>query len=251
MQLISVIICKLLNFTIWYIKNICVCNHRGGHLISKKIVFILCMPLLIISACNNQTTSEKIYTHLEEAVKLEKEFEDQQDLITDLEVKEQEIYSQIIDLGMEEFDQIVELADQAIDIIKERETLIENEMNSIEASKEEFIKIEPLLEELEKGEIRDKGKEMFEVMISRYSSYEELNKEYLNSLQKEEELYENLKEEDLEQEQLTDQINQINDSYQQVLKANEDFNYFTIEYNDLKREFYNLAELDVTYEEEK
>lgn len=205
--------------------------------------------LIILTACNNESASEKIYTHLEEAVQLEKEFEDQQDLITDLEVKEQEIYSEIIDLGMEEYNQIVELADEAIEIIHERKTLIEKEKNSIEASQEEFRKIEPLLEEYEDGKTKDKGKEMFEVMINRYTSYEKLNKEYINSLEKEEKLYELLKDEDLEQDQLTNQINKINDSYQQVLKANDAFNSYTVQYNDLKREFYELAEIEVNYKE--
>ena len=216
---------------------------------NKFIILLYMTVLIILTACNNESASEKIYTHLEEAVQLEKEFEDQQDLITDLEVKEQEIYSEIIDLGMEEYNQIVELADEAIEIIHERKTLIEKEKNSIEASQEEFRKIEPLLEEYEDGKTKDKGKEMFEVMINRYTSYEKLNKEYINSLEKEEKLYELLKDEDLEQDQLTNQINKINDSYQQVLKANDAFNSYTVQYNDLKREFYELAEIEVNYKE--
>ena len=127
--------------------------------------------------------------------------------------------------------------------------MIEKEKNSIEASQEEFRKIEPLLEEYEDGKTKDKGKEMFEVMINRYTSYEKLNKEYINSLEKEEKLYELLKDEDLEQDQLTNQINKINDSYQQVLKANDAFNSYTVQYNDLKREFYELAEIEVNYKE--
>nr|WP_245831814.1 YkyA family protein [Oceanobacillus senegalensis] len=58
-----------------------------------------------------------------------------------------------------------------------------------------------------------------------------------------------LQREDLKQEELTDHINKINDSYQKVLDANKEFNQYTVEYNELKKEFYQAAGLEVTFDE--
>nr|WP_251046144.1 MULTISPECIES: YkyA family protein [unclassified Oceanobacillus] len=210
-----------------------------------SIIFIL-----VITGCNNETTEEKIHSHLEEAVALEEDFENQQEEITELEEKEQEIYNQIIDLGVDEIDKINELANEAITVIEDREEKITAERGSIEASEEEFSNIEELINDIDKEESLTNAENMVEVMNQRYESYYTLNDAYMNSLSLEKELYELLQQEDLEQEKLTEQINAVNDSYEKVIEANEGFNEFTVEYNALKREFYESTDLNVTYDEE-
>nr|WP_306798598.1 YkyA family protein [Oceanobacillus saliphilus] len=205
--------------------------------------------LALLTACSGQSTEEQIHSHLEEAVVLEAEFEDQQSVITDLEVQEQEIYNQIIDLGMDDFDQITELSNQAIGIIDQREEEIDVEKQSIEASHEEFAKIEDLITNIENTEVQDKANSMYDVMNNRYRSYGELNEAYVTSLELERELYTMLQQEDIEQEELTAHINSINDSYERVLQSNDEFNNYTVEYNALKKEFYEAAQLEVSYEE--
>src|SRR5690606_10297131 len=91
--------------------------------------------------------------------------------------------------------------------------------------------------------------DMYKTMSNRYDAYYKLNDAYLASLHLETELYEMLQMEDLNQEKLTNHIEKINKSYEEVLTVNEQFNEFTIEYNELKKEFYELAEFDVTYED--
>jgi len=86
-------------------------------------------------------------------------------------------------------------------------------------------------------------------MEARYAAYYELFDAYTSSLELEKELYGMLQQEDTEQEELNEQINNINESYQSVLDYNEQFNENTVSYNDLKQEFYDVAEINVTYEE--
>ncbi|RKQ37992.1 hypothetical protein D8M06_00645 [Oceanobacillus halophilus] len=205
--------------------------------------------IVVLSGCNSETIEEKMYTHLEEAVRLEAEFEKQQNEITELERKEQQIYSQIIDLDMDEFDQITELSQEAIQIIGERAELIDLEKESIDSSESEFKETEGLIKEIKDEEVKAKAEEMFEVMEERYRSYDQLNEAYIVSLDLEKKLYEMLQQEDLEQDELTEHINNINESYQEVLEANEQFNEFTVEYNNLKKEFYEIAGIEVDFEE--
>ncbi len=214
------------------------------------MVLSLCL-IVGLAACSGSSTKEKIYDHLEKAVTLEDAFEKQQDTIVDLEKKEQELYGKIIDLGMDDFDKIKDLSQQAIETIEKRSNKVDVEKESITASKEEFMKIEDLIDELEDKDIKDKAKKMYDVMMKRYQAYDSLNKAYTTSLKLEKELYTMLQKEDIEQEALTEHITKINDSYQEVLEANKAFNTHTTKYNKLKQEFYKAADIEVEYEDGK
>lgn len=203
--------------------------------------------ILLLSACSGESTIEMIYEHLEEAVKLEDNFAKQQEDINQLEQQEQELYAQIIDLQMNEMDKIKELSQQAIGIIEERKEKMNLEKESIDASKEEFTKIENLIEELDEAALKEKAQEMYDVMSNRYQTYDQLHQAYMNSLELEKELYELLQDENVTQEQLSTHIENINKTYEEVISENDQFNAETVAYNDLKKEFYEMAELDVTY----
>lgn len=216
----------------------------------KKPLFIIFISLLaILSACSGESTKEQIHNHLEEAVSAEAGFEKQQGEITELEKQEQKLYSQIIDLGMDKFDKIKELSQQAIKVIDQRSENIKLEKESIDASKEAFNKIEKPIEGLEEAALKDKAEKMYKMMNDRYKAYDDLYKAYTKSLELEKELYTMLQKEALEQEELTDQITSINSSYEKVFDANDQFNKATVAYNDLKKEFYKIADINVTYEE--
>ena len=145
---------------------------------------------------------------------------------------------------------VVALASEAIEAIDKRTAMIELEKESIEASKEEFSKIKVLIDELVDQDVKQEAITMYEVMDKRYASYNTLYKAYTNSLEQEKELYAMLQQADLEQEVLTKQINLINESYQQILEENAKFNEYTVEYNALKKEFYQLSGINVMFEAE-
>ncbi|MEI3598846.1 MULTISPECIES: YkyA family protein [unclassified Oceanobacillus] len=216
----------------------------------KKRILIFGLLLIILSACSSESTEEKIHTHLEETVLLEQEFEAQQSEITELEKQEQEIYAKVIDLGMDDFEEITQLSQDAITIIEERGEKIDTERESINGAKEEFQSIEALLEDLEEGDAQTKGEEMYQTMIERYDTYDELYEAYKESLNLETELYTLLQEEEVEQDELNEQIEKINEKYEQILTANDAFNELTVEYNNLKQDFYEAANMEVTFEEE-
>lgn len=216
----------------------------------RKILLTMFIALVVILAACGGPTEEQIFNHLEEAVDLEADFDKQQGEITKLEKEEQEIYSEIIDLGSEDLDEIKQASQQAIEIIEKRADKIEAEKESISDSKDEFEKIDKLIDKLDDEKAREKGREMYEVMMERYDTYEELNEAYTESLNQEKELYTLLQKEGVEQDDITDHITKINDSYGKVLEANEVFNKDTAAFNELKEEFYETADIDVEYEED-
>ncbi|GAA0613484.1 hypothetical protein GCM10009001_33410 [Virgibacillus siamensis] len=217
----------------------------------KKHLSLLFILIIVaaLAACSNTSASEKIYNHLEKAVELEAQFEKQQDAIVKLEKKEQKIYSKIIDLSMDEFDKIKDLSKKALKSIEKRAEKIELEKESIHSSKEEFIKIKDLVDQLENKNAKETAEKMYSVMQKRYDAYDKLYEAYSKSLEMETKLYKMLQKKDLKQESLTKHIKKLNTSYEKVIDANKKFNSRTAEYNELKEQFYKQADIKVEYED--
>ncbi|GGM20260.1 hypothetical protein GCM10011351_02610 [Paraliobacillus quinghaiensis] len=213
-----------------------------------KLFIIGILSVTFLAACSGESTIDDMYVHLEEAVELESDFVAQQEPLTELEEEEQALYQEISELSMEEFDQISSLADEALASIEERKEILETEASSIESAKEEFDKIEPMIEELEDESLQEKARELVDKMDERYEAYQTLHDAYATSLEYDEELYNMLKQEDVEEDAISDQIEKINAQYQLVIEANDTFNEKTEAFNQAKKTFYESTDLNVTYE---
>lgn len=207
--------------------------------------------LMILNACSGESTTEEIYDHLEESVTLEETFVEKQTEITELEQKEQSLYEEIFELSMDDFDKIKELSEDAISSIDERRDKVDEEKDSMDSSEKEFKKVKDLIGDLDDDkDVKENANEMYDVMMERYDAYHEIYEAYMDSLDDETELYTLLQDEDVEQEAISGQLDEINESYQHIIDTNETFNHATVEYNDLKKEFYKAADIDVEYDDE-
>ncbi|WP_254434149.1 YkyA family protein [Halobacillus sp. Marseille-Q1614] len=213
----------------------------------KLLTLLMAAPFLLV-ACSGEP-KEQMYDSLEEAVKQEETFREQQKPLQELEAEEEEIYNQIVELTSEETEEINKLSEEALSIVNERSKLLEKEKESIEAAKEEFDKAEGAAEDLESDAAKEAADKLIEKMDQRYKAYQELYDHYQTALSLDKELYEMLQNEDLTKDDLQAKVDEINESYSAVIEANEQFNQYTTEYNDLKKGFYEAAELDVSYEE--
>lgn len=203
--------------------------------------------LLFLAACGG-SNEEKIYNHLEDAVDIENEFSEEENSIAELEEDEQKLYEKIIDLTMDDFDKIKETSEQALTNIEERHELIDLESESLEKSKDEFTKTKDLIEKLEDEKVKEKAGNMYETMNDRYKAYDDLHESYITVLKNEKELYNKFQDKDAEQDAVSDNLDKLNESYQEVIQANDLFNEKTKDYNELKKEFYKQADLNVDFE---
>ncbi len=216
-----------------------------------KVVFLcVCMSFLLMGCLGGPTPEEQIYETLEKVVAVEKDFEEQQNPLVELEKKEKELYDKILTLGMKEFDQIVSLSNEALAIVGDRETRINNEQKSIEASKKEFQKVDALISEIKEDSVKEEGNELVSLMNKRYESYEDLYTVYKEAIEHDKKLYEMFQNEELTLDELEKQINLINETYEKVVAANETFNKLTDQYNKAKVAFYQNAGLEVVFKEE-
>lgn len=216
------------------------------------LTIVLLATVGIASGCLQfQTPSEKIYEKLEEVVAIEKDFEEQQDPLVTLEKKEQEYYSNIIELGLDKMDEINKISDKALESIAKRKEHMDIEEASIQESKQAFETIQTHIEDIEETELKEKAQELYDTMMNRYSVHDELYENYSTGLLYDQTLYEMFKKEDLSIDDLEEQIKKINDIYQVVLENNEKFNELTKKYNELKLSFYEESGIEVSVKEEE
>lgn len=208
-------------------------------------VFLLTVVLVALAACGNQVDedielTEDIYNHLEETVIIEEDFEEIQIEINELEKLDQDLYNDMTELGNSDLEEISDIANEAINLLDERLALIKTEKDILIESKTEFLKIEPLVEKLEDDSKKTVAENLLEAMISRYDAYDIVYEKYTKSISKTNELYNLFKDEEFSEEAAYSLINDVNDSYNDVIEANEKFNEHTVKYNGFKKDLYEI-----------
>ncbi len=202
--------------------------------------------MLLTSCFGQKTPVEKMFTVMEAVVDEEKGFEDQQKPLVDLEQKEKDLYEKIISLGSKENEQIVKLSDEAISVVSEREKHMEKEQKSLKASKKKFETISPLITQLDDSNLKNMANDLIELMNKRYEIHDLLYENYMLGTQYDTELYNMLKDKEASIDQLDNQVTKVNETYDKVLKANEQFNQQTKKYNQKKMDFYKKAGIKVS-----
>ncbi|MCM3586266.1 YkyA family protein [Mesobacillus maritimus] len=215
-----------------------------------SLIVLLLMGSFALSGCLNRTTpAEEMFETLERVVQIEQNFEEQQAPLLELEKQEKDIYEKIIELNMQDYDEVVRLADQAIVITEKRKEHIEREHESMQESREAFNEVNAIIEKLEDKGLQKQAEELYDLMQQRYVIHDKLYKHYSEGLESDKELYNLFKKEDLTIEKLGEQINKVNESYEKVLDANQEFNDVTDKYNQKKLDFYKAADLNVQVNE--
>ena len=214
-----------------------------------RIVLLGSVLAVAIAGCSSKTPEEESYDLLEELASIEQGYEEQHEPLQKLEAEDNEIYAQIIELGMKEMDEIKTLSDEAITGIEEREELMKKEKESINESRERFGDFDGLIEELSDKKAQTEAAALQKIMKQRYDDYDQLYDLYLASLAEEKKLYELFKDEKATKEQFETQIESVNKTYTELSEANAQFNEQTEKYNNKKISFYNLAGIEVDSEQ--
>jgi hypothetical protein len=207
-----------------------------------RIILLCIVSIIVLTGCvNQQSAVEKMYNVLENVVKLEKEFEKQQEPLVLLEKQEKDLYNQIMAKGMKNHTEITKLSDEALTLVEQRRKHLQAEVDSLRSAEEEFKKIANIKEEISDSEQKQVADELYDLMMQRYKVHTELADIYLDALDMDQELYVMFKEEDISYEQLERLISDLNQLYVEISNLNERFNQYTTEYNEKKISFYKIA----------
>ncbi|HZW69206.1 MAG TPA: YkyA family protein [Pseudogracilibacillus sp.] len=204
----------------------------------KTIPFL--MFLLLLSACGEKSIHKQIITHLDEAFDAEEAFSEYQEELLQLEERDLAIYDEIVQLDDSQVEDLEQLIAEALQIIEQRDAYLQAEKTAIKQSKSYFIESEALIDLIQEEESANLLAKLFETMLKRYESYEDVYEAYGQSLDLTENLYEHLQD-NHSPVLLNETIEDINDSYERLFQANDQFNRLTKEYNRLKKEYYALV----------
>lgn len=203
------------------------------------LAIILLVVFTTMTSCNKgEKITEQTIAHLEQIIEIEKGFEESQEKIYALEKEDERLYQEIISLEAKDTKKINTLTNEALSLLDERLSLLEKEKESIANSQTEFEKIAPLIEKMEEEEIKDKAQKLYDTMMKRYASYEAVADTYTESIQRTKELYYFFQEGSFMEEEVYAVLENVNEGYEAVTKANDTFNRETISYNRQKDEFY-------------
>lgn len=211
----------------------------------KKSLLVSIGTLAVLTACNDENPAEFMYEHLEESVSIEMEMADIQEPLQTMEQDELAMYEEMLTIS--DIEDIVPLAEDAIASAEERRSMMEEELEIVERSYEEFNEARDYLDDLDE-EVLPYAEDVMSAMDDRYDHYQELHTSYMASIDLDIELYEMMKDEDVEIETLEEQHDTVNAAYEEISALNDEFNDLTRQYNDRKRDFYEAADLNVTFE---
>lgn len=214
---------------------------RKGHVFMSKLskYILLFFMILVGVSCSNINQTKEINEKLEETVDIEQVLEEKQKTLHELEKQDETLYDEMIELGNEDVEKLQQRSKEAIKLLDERLDIKQEEKEAIDESKATFEQIEPLIESLEDEEKRAHLEKMFETMMKRYDAYNDVYDHYTESVQLTKELYRHFQEKQFSETKVYASLSNVNDSYDEVERANETFNTYTKMYNELKREYYD------------
>lgn len=213
----------------------------------KRIVSVLLAAgaVGLLTGCNDENHAEYMYDHMEESVSIEMDMADIQEPLQSMEQEELSMYEEMLEIS--EIEEIEPIAENAIASAEERRSMMEEEQDIMERSYEEFNEARDYIDDLEE-EVVPYAEDAVSAMDIRYEHYQELHEAYLASIELDIELYNMMKDEDVEIESLEEQHDSVNEAYEEISSLNDTFNELTRDYNDTKMDFYEAAGLNVQFE---
>lgn len=200
-----------------------------------------CAVTLILTGCMGQDPVDSLHHSLEKAAESEKPFQEEQKTLEELEAKENQLYDDVMNLNMDDYKKIVALSNEALENVSKREEHLKIENDSIKQSESEFEEAKTSAEHIKDKNIKEKADAAASHMEKRYSSYGTMYEEYKKALQLDKNLYKQLKDKDLTRDDLDQQIDKVNASYEKVLKYSGEFNEQTEKYNKAREDLYDAA----------
>ncbi|MDL2027909.1 YkyA family protein [Bacillus subtilis] len=196
---------------------------------------------LILTGCMGQDPVDSLHHSLEKAAESEKPFQEEQKTLKELEAKENQLYDSVMKLNMDDYKKIVALSDKALENVSKREEHLKLENDSMKKSETEFEEAKTSAEHIKEKDIKEKADAAANHMEKRYTSYGTMYKEYKKALELNKKLYMQLKDKDLTRDDLDQQIDKVNASYEKILKYSGEFNEQTEKYNKAREDLYDAA----------
>ncbi|MBM7643867.1 putative transcriptional regulator [Scopulibacillus daqui] len=214
-------------------------------------VSFIALGIFVLSGCGFADKDvKKIYGYLEKSANIEQNLNDMQKVLINNQKKENNIYNKILNLKLGDGNQIESLSNQADKLNDKCEEILKEEKKMIDRSYEYYKKAEPLLNHLDKDDLKAKADNVSKTASRRYEMFGRLYRAYIDNINLNKNLYTLLHEKNLDQSAYKNQIDEINKKSEEISKLRDTFNHYTTAYNEAKIQLYNAGHLNVKYDDQ-
>ncbi|MDZ5606202.1 YkyA family protein [Bacillus pseudomycoides] len=214
-------------------------------MIYRKVALIGILSIGFLGGCLGAQPEEELYVAFENAANQEKAVFDHVKKLKELEIQEQELYTQIVQEGKEHNEAVIPKIEQAVANVNECEKVLKNEKDVLEKAQKETTSVHNYIDKIEDKKLQKQAKKVEEVYKNRYEAFQKMNKSYKKSLITEKELYEKLKDKETKLKEISEKVKAVNTLNEETLKEKTKFNQYTKEYNEGKLRFYKDAKIKI------
>lgn len=200
--------------------------------------------LFLVGCQSDEKEAENIQDKLNEAAVYEEDFQANQESLEAYRDKEQSIYEDIIQGDIQERDAILEQADEGKTCLKKQNELVIEGQDYMEKAYETSTSIKSNIEQIEDKQEQDQAAELLNVIKERkgeIESYFDLYEDQLHTLYT---FYEALESDDAPLDDMSQQIDEVNDTNEDMEDHLKSFNQATETYNEEEAAYYNIVEED-------
>lgn len=206
----------------------------------KRIAALMLGLVFILTACNDEIDElETFYVKFQETLDVESEISDISEDFNRLENRRGQIQE---DLSAAERSELSDMSESLAENTAERLELINQEESVMEESRAVAEASEALVEDISNEDYRQQAEALISAADDRYANHEELMKAFKSVLSGEEELFEYLQDEDLNQDDIDDHINTLNEEYEGLSVLQEEYTTATDRLNEVKNEVYAILD---------
>lgn len=195
-----------------------------------------------------KSPEETLFTTYEEATLLEKEIPTYSQELVELEGVESTLYTQIVSEGEESNANVQSVIEGALQNCEDRKELLDKESSAIEESYTKSTESENKIEKLDDDKAKEQGEKVQKLFKDRYDTFKSLEKNYRDTIEAEEVLYNLLKAESQDLREIESHIGEINSLYEINRSTQETFTTLSTQLNTEKNIFYDLIGINVKKE---
>lgn len=206
----------------------------------RRISALMLGLVFILTACNDEIDElETFYVKFQETLDVESEISDISEDFNRLENRRGQIQE---DLSTAERSELSDMSESLAENTAERLELINQEESVMEESRAVAEASEALVEDISNEDYRQQAEALISAADDRYAKHEELMEAFKSVLSGEEELFEYLQDEDLNQDDIDDHINTLNEEYEGLSVLQEEYTTATDRLNEVKNEVYAILD---------
>ncbi len=202
---------------------------------NKKVIMSIASAACLLAACGG-TPEEQAVDVFEEAAQAESEFVKQQETLSDLEKKEQNIFQDMMAVSKEEESKIKELGEEADKKLKERAEVFAKEQEAMEKSASAIEELDEL-GNIEGERLNEQLGELRKTAGARYKEYGEIETLYTENIELNEKLFDMMEDKEAKLKDVEGQLEKINAGSEKLIQANEKFNQLTNQFNKQRAAF--------------